>query len=159
MRSLLALFALLIFCPPVVGQAPQPVDRGFDYGKKGPFEFLAFLIRLDERGVKVVSVADAPENWIRKEHLPLLVQLLESKEPCASVGSMRSSRLVAEKDRKSSTVGHEAAYLIESFRHGLFPKYAVNSSSHVTLDRQALKKWWLDGGDLGPGPGGVFPAR
>ena len=159
MKNVIALFALLIFCLPAVGQNPKPLNRDFDYGKKGPFEFLAFLIRLDERGVKVVSVADAPENWIRKEHLPLLVHLLESKEPCASVGSMRSSRIDFGKDHKPSTVGHEAAYLIESYRHGLFPKYAVNSSSNVTLDREALKKWWLSEGKLGDQSGAGNPAR
>lgn len=115
----------------------------FNWNEKGPFEFIAFLIRQDESGVKRIQIDDAPEGWLQKEHLELLVLLLDSNEPCASVGSMRSSFVDRDgKDQKSSTVGHEAAYLIESYRHGLYPKFAVNTSADLELDKAQIKQWW-----------------
>ena len=142
MKTFLLSLSTLLFCLcPALG-ADLNADRDFDFAKKGPFEFIAHLIRQEERGVKRILVPDAPEGWIQERHLGLLVLLLDSDEPCASVGSMRSSRLPTKEDSRTSTVGHEAAYLIESYRHGLFPKYAVNTSAGVNLDRAEMKRWW-----------------
>ena len=123
---------------------PSPRED-FNWNEKGPFEFIAHLIRQDHSGVKKIQIDDAPEGWLQKEHMELLVLLLDSNEPCASVGSMRSSFVDRDgKDQKSSTVGHEAAYLIESYRHGLYPKFAVNTSADLEIDKEQLKQWWAD---------------
>lgn len=139
--AILPLFLLSL--SPAVGADPR-AERQFDFSKGEPFEFIAYLIRQEERGLKTIQIPDAPKVWIKEEHLRLLVLLLDSNEPCASVGSFRSSRIPTERDQRPSTVGHEAAYMIESYRHGLFPKYAVNTSVDIELDRAALKKWWAD---------------
>ena len=112
------------------------------YEKKGPVEFLISLIRQEARAVKNVSVGDAPKGWIERRHIAVLVGLLDCNEPCASVGSNRVSNLAGLKDVKASTVGHEAAHLIEGYRHGLYPKYATLCSANVEIDKEALKRWW-----------------
>jgi hypothetical protein len=125
-----------------VPDRPRQATHEFDWAKKGPVEFIAYLIRQEDRGVKNVSVSDAPKDWIARRHIDVLIGLMDSNEPCASVGSRRSSRLPTDQDLKVSTLGHEAAYLIESYRHGFYPKYAVNCSANVKLDKAELKRWW-----------------
>lgn len=111
--------------------------------KKEPFEFLAFLIRQHDRGSVTVTLGDAPKGWIRKEHIGLLVLLLDSKEPCASVYPGRSSEVIpGSKGVKPSTVGREAAYLIASYRHGLFPMSGTDVSCHLEFDLNEIKRWW-----------------
>jgi hypothetical protein len=114
--------------------------------KKEPFEFLALLIRQHEQGVVSVIVGDAPKSWIKKEHIGLLILLLDSKEPCASVYPGRSSEIFPGRNGvKTSTVGQEAAYLIESYRHiGTFPKSGTDVSCHLQFDINEIKSWWAD---------------
>ena len=50
-------------------------------------------------------------NYVKESDLPYLVGLLDSKEPCALVDLSMSSIYYPGK----STIGHEAAYLIEGF--------------------------------------------
>lgn len=139
----LLLTAGLIFA--FASEVRSTPKNDFQWEEKGPFEFIAYLIRQDESGMKKIQIEDAPEGWLQKEHIDLLVLLLDSDEPCASVGSMRSSFIDFDgKDQKSSTVGHEAAYLIESYRHGLFPKFAVNTSAELELNKDRIKEWWAN---------------
>lgn len=114
-----------------------------DYLKKEPFEFIAFLIREHEQGVVVVHLDDAPRSWIKKEHIGRLVLLLDSKDPCASVYPLRSSAIPPKDRFKPSTVGHEAAYLIDSYRNGgLYPGSNLDTSTDLTFDRDEIKRWW-----------------
>lgn len=113
--------------------------------KKEPFEFLAFLIRQHDRGRVSVTLGNAPRGWIKKKHIGLLVLLLDSEEPCASVYPGRSSRLPPGLEEiKPSTVGHEAAYLIASYRHGLFPMSGTEISSDIEFDLDEIKRWWAE---------------
>jgi hypothetical protein len=112
--------------------------------KKEPFEFLAFLIRQHDRGAVTITLGDAPKGWIKKEHIGLLVLLLDSKEPCASVYPGRSSEVFpGSKGAKPSTVGHEAAYLIASYRQtGTFPMSGTEVSCHLNFDLDEIRRWW-----------------
>jgi hypothetical protein len=93
----------------------------------------------------MVTLGDAPKDWIKKEHIGLLVLLMDSKEPCAAVYPGRSSEVFpGSKGVKPSTVGHEAAYLIASYRHGLFPMSGTLASCHLDFDRQEIKRWWVE---------------
>lgn len=126
---------------------PKPQSHfGFEDAdwKKEPFEFLAFLIRQHDRGAVTVTLGNAPRGWIKKEHVGLLVLLLDSKEPCASVYPGRSSEVFpGRKGVKPSTVGHEAAYLIASYRHmGTFPMSGTEVSCHLEFDLDEIKRWW-----------------
>lgn len=130
---------------------PKPQTHfGFEDSdwKKEPFEFLAFLIRQHDRGAVMVTLNIAPRDWIKKEHIGLLMLLLDSKEPCAPVYSAASSGIPpgmpgvpGSKAVKSSTVGHEAAYLIASYRRGPYPN-SVEVSSDLEFDLAEIKRWW-----------------
>lgn len=149
------LFVLVVAAVPaaaadVVPAKPQG-SFGFEHSDwdKEPFEFLAFLIRQHDRGGLEVTVGDAPRDWIRKEHIGLLVLLLDSKEPCASVYPARSSRVripggADSEPAKASTIGQEAAYLIASYRHGLFPMSGTEISCDLKFDREKLRRWWAE---------------
>jgi len=105
----------------------------FDWENKGALEFLDF-IRL--RGTVYTVVGKHP-NWIREDDLPALMELLDSTEPCSNVMSWESSFL----DLKPSTIGNEAAYLIEGFRSGAYPP-GLNST-RPRPDKDEIRQWWL----------------
>jgi hypothetical protein len=127
--------------PPKTGDQHHFGREG--YLKKEPVELIAFLIREHERGVIVVHLNDAPRNWIKKEHIGPLVLLLDSIEPCASVYPLRSSAIPPKDRFKPSTVGHEAAYLIDSYRSaGLYPGSNLDTSTDLKFDRDEIKRWW-----------------
>jgi hypothetical protein len=55
------------------------------------------------------------------------------------------------KKKGRSTIGHEAAHMIESFKHGLYPK-----CFHFSIDWQidhsdALRAWWRETSNTTPG--------
>ena len=56
-------------------------------------------------------------DFVKESDLPYLVSLLDSKEPCKFVDMALSSIYYSGK----STVGHEAAYLIEGFWKRYYP--------------------------------------
>ena len=76
-----------------------------------------------------------PFGWVEESDLPGLVALLESTEPCANVRSMISSVIIRER----STVGNEAAYLIEGFRKDRYPPGLV--SNYPPQDIAETKAW------------------
>ncbi|MEM7390909.1 MAG: hypothetical protein AAF492_01070 [Verrucomicrobiota bacterium] len=126
------------------GKAGPVLELTFDFSRNGPFEFIAHLIRQEERGAKMISIPSAPDDWIQKDHIDLLIQLMDSEEPCASIFPWRSSIIPHGKDVKTSTVGHEAAYLIQSFRHATLYPSSIHLSSSLEVDRKALATWWRD---------------
>jgi hypothetical protein len=147
------IFVLIVTVVPFTYASSMPPKPQTSFGwedtdwEKVPFEFLAFLIRQHDRGAVAVTLGDAPKGWIKKDHIGLLVLLLDSKEPCASVYPGRSSQALFlengdNKLVKPSTVGHEAAYLIASYRHGLFPMSGTNVSSKLEFDLNEIRRWW-----------------
>ena len=75
-------------------------------------------------------------DYVRESDLPYLVGLLDSKEPCAfvdlAVGSIDSPG--------KSTVGHEAAYLIDGFWKRYYPTGLT--SRQFTHDFEGKKQWY-----------------
>jgi hypothetical protein len=74
---------------------------------------------------------------VQEQDLPKLIQLLDSQEKCAATMKLGSSFY----PEGGSTVGHEAAVLIDSFRLGK-PYPIANTSTQHQVDREALLKWW-----------------
>ncbi len=75
-------------------------------------------------------------DYVKESDLPFLVRLLDSEEPCAHVVSAESSILPTG----PSTVGHEAAYLIEGFWRRCYP---TRLSSHMYKpDIAGIKSWY-----------------
>lgn len=108
--------------------------ESFDWAREDPLAFLAFLQTKKDDPCPTVVVPEIPDAWLTKEHLSRLQVLLDSREPCANVHSIYSSF----RDCRISTVGHEAAFLMEGFRKGSYPP-EMNSGG-AELDMEALRR-------------------
>lgn len=131
---------LLAEGPGAAGANPNAFAFAFD--KQNPFEWLAALVLEKANGRPAVVIGDAPKGWLKPHHVDALLEMINSSIACASVSSMRSSNLADNAVKTPSTVGHEALYLVASYRHGLFPMSHRNSSIWP-MDPEELKKWWL----------------
>lgn len=106
---------------------------GFDYAEQRPLELLDLLKRWNSNAwVSPVP----PFGWIKESDLPALVELLDSSEPCAGVQSLVSSYAGTTR----STVGNEAAFMIEGFRNDYYPPRL--NSTRPLCDIAEIKKWW-----------------
>lgn len=106
---------------------------GLDYADQGPLDLLDLLKRWDSN-YWVSPIL--PFGWVKESDLSALVELLDSSEPCANVQSMLSSFI----DTTRSTVGNEAAYLIEGYRKDRYPPRL--NSTRPFCDIEEIKKWW-----------------
>jgi len=100
-----------------------------------PLEFLNDL-RVHP-GVQVM-VLDVPDNWITHADVEHLMQEIDSTEPAAPVVSLFSSY---RPFNQTSTVGNEALYLIEGYRHGKYPP-ALCSLYYFHPDKDEVRSWW-----------------
>jgi hypothetical protein len=75
-------------------------------------------------------------DYVKESDLACLVGLLDSKEPCAFVDLAVSSIYYPGK----STVGREAAYLIEGFWKRYYPTGLT--SQQFTPDIEGTKQWY-----------------
>ena len=100
-----------------------------------PLEYLSYL---SSNPANTVHVFGCKEGWVKEEDVPLLLELLDSKESCPNQMSARSSWW----DERRSTVGIEAAWLIQAFRVGRFPP-GLNSSNRGP-DPAELRRWWQE---------------
>ena len=82
------------------------------------------------------TIADIRVDYVKEPDVPYLVSLLDSKEPCSSVDMSISSISYPGK----STVGHEAAYLIEGFWKRHYP--TALSSQQYKPDIEAIRHWY-----------------
>jgi len=110
---------------------------GFDYVSEGPLDLLEILKSRDKPTMLPPGI---PSCWISESDLPALFNLLDSNEPCAGVINMLSSRI----DTSHSTVGNQAAYLIEGFRKGRYPPGLLTTEPYRGM--KELKSWWRDRG-------------
>jgi hypothetical protein len=113
-----------------------PADYGdvFDWDNHGALDFLEFL-RGESGFYTVWGIHPA---WVKEDDLPELMELLDSTEPCANVKSALSSYI----DVESSTVGNEAAYLIEGYRTGRYPPRL--NSTRPRPDKREIREWWRE---------------
>jgi hypothetical protein len=115
-------------------KAEDPTKYGdtFDWDNLGPLEFLDRL----REGTGTYVVVHEHGGWVKEEHLSVLVSLLDSDEPCMNVKSVFSSFL----ETAPSTVGNEAAYLINGFRKGEYPP-GLNST-RPRPNKEEIREWW-----------------
>ena len=106
----------------------------FDWHHFGP---LAFLDHLKNRTGRLL-ILGAPEGWIKEDDLPELMNLIDSTEPCPSVRAACSSYI----GTGTSTVGNEAAFLIEGYRKGRYPP-GLNST-RPRPDIREIRSWWRE---------------
>jgi len=111
-----------------------------------PLQFLDYLKTSDEP-MGVVTISQPKRGWIKPHHIPKLIALLDSKEPCAPVVDVHSSSFP-----RRSTIGKEAAFMIASFRDGMYPS-ALSAGAARAATPDELRAWWdeqLDKGVLPP---------
>lgn len=106
---------------------------GFDYVEQGPMDLLELL---REWKSPSWTAPIMPFGLVKESDLPALIGLLDSTEPCANVQSMLSSAI----DPTRSTVGNEAAYLIEGYRIDRYPPRL--NSTRPPCDIEEIKQWW-----------------
>jgi hypothetical protein len=75
-------------------------------------------------------------DYVKESDIPHLVSLLDSQEPCGFVDMSVSSIRFPGK----STVGHEAAYLIEGFWKRYYPTDLT--SQQYKPDIEGMKRWF-----------------
>jgi hypothetical protein len=80
---------------------------------------------------------------VRETDLPKLVEMMASKDRCAATVRAGTAVVRAVGSPEGSTVGHEAAVLIDSFRLGK-PYPIANSSTDHKVNRDALLRWWKE---------------
>ena len=120
-----------------------PEDDTFDFTLASPLEFLEYLnkntsIFLGDVLVPLFQITDQPpDDWIKPEHIPGLINLMDSKEPCRPVMSIYSSSLPT----KLSTTGDEAIFLIQGFRKKRYPP-EPNSRTYSPKERKEILQWW-----------------
>jgi len=97
---------------------------------------LAFLDCLKVYPVPSFIVWRNHRGWVKADHIPRLVELLDDRDTCANVMSALSSYL----ELKRSTVAQEAAFIIYGFRIGVYPP-ALNSSG-FRWTKDEIIRWW-----------------
>lgn len=98
---------------------------------------LALVETLREHPRQVYLVDhDELRGFVRESELEGLMERLASDEPCAVVLQVVSAHL----PRQRSTVGHEAALLVEGFRSGRYPLHPASNLQSV--DVEELRQWW-----------------
>ena len=115
---------------------PKFYGDTFDWENLGPIDFLELLKSKKNEKCPTYSVFGMHTKWVKINHIPDLVALLDSKEPCANVCSIYSSFL----DCNKSTIGREAAFIIEGFRSGNYPPAGNSGRSREQIDE--IKEWW-----------------
>jgi hypothetical protein len=121
-------------CPLATTSAPS-LDADKPTSPELP-ESPAKLIETLKASGEIYTVYATKLDYVKESDIPYLVGLLDSKEPCAFVDLVTSS--IASPFR--STVGHEAAYLIEGFYKRCYPTKL--SSTLYKPDIEAIKNWY-----------------
>lgn len=96
---------------------------------------LVETLRHHPRRVYLIDMGSR-RGFVSEADLPRLISLLDSADACAVVLQPPSAHLPT----RASTVGHEAALLVEGFRQGRYPIAPASDLRHVDL--QALRGWW-----------------
>ena len=126
----------------IYAQTPKIGNDVFDFNSSSPEEFLEFLkkdIRTSLFGVVVpYMMREAlPNDWIKPEHIPELINLIDSKEPCRPIMLTYSHMFPT----KLSTIGDEAMFMIEGFRKNRYPS-EPNSPTYSSKEKKEVLKWW-----------------
>jgi hypothetical protein len=114
----------------------EPDQEKFDFQRRTPLDFLEALkvCAKSRDGYYWFSIHNSHIGWVLESDLPGLIALLHSHEPACYVISTTSSFLPPG----HSTVGAEAAYLIDGYRRGAYPQSLFSGLS----DRREIRRWW-----------------
>jgi len=129
-----ALAAVLSGCG-LIWTPPENYRAGENWEQGTPFGLLALLA--SQTGTSF-RVAEPLPDFVKEKHLGALINLIQSDRPCAAVVLAGFSK---EPEPESfSTIGNEAAYMIEGFRAGRYPPRQSSIDPRPDLD--AIRAWW-----------------
>jgi len=95
-------------------------------GKNGPFAPSA-------------SMSSFPiHTWVKAEHIPLLLERLDSARPAAHVVAIESSMLPTS----LSTEGDQARFILDGVRSGRFPPRLTSMTHGDPRPAQDYRDWW-----------------
>lgn len=114
----------------------------FEWQEKEPLEFLEELKVVPSDLIKTVTpyvVLGKYYSWIKAQDISGLMPLVDSTEPCLAVLHAPAN----DEGPFLSTVGHEAMYLIEGYRAGVYPPAGLSTTWQANGSEE-IKKWFLD---------------
>ena len=142
LAGLLALSLLVSWSVAAADPAPTiPPHNPVELTLMDPVQFLDWLKSRDSPA-NFVSVHGPVQGWIRREHIPALLGLLDSRTKCAAIVEVHSSFLPG-----GSTIGDEAALMIQSYRDGHYPS-RLSAGKISQEEKRDLRVWWMAGGTL-----------
>ena len=118
------------------GKDPKISSDGFDWEKSGSMDLLGVLKDKGDESCPTYVIHGVSDAWVKESDVSSLISLLASDEPCANVCRAISSFM----DCNTSTVGREAAFIIEGFRRGEYPPDLNSGRAH--LNKDDIKTWW-----------------
>lgn len=117
------------------------IDGQIDWQKVSPLDYLDILKEMSNCDLPFVSIAHkAPLGWIKEVDVHILIELIDSKEPAAYTISALSSYIPLG----HSTVGKEAAFIIQGFISGEYPPTLGSSGANPSYVRQWYRQWSRD---------------
>jgi hypothetical protein len=115
---------------------PATVGDDFDWDDGTPLQFLEHL---KER--RHYTVANPHRHWVKHEQVPQLIALFDSTDRCASVSGSWSSL----HDTRLSTIGNEAAFLVEGAKRNSYPPWPHSLQFEYSQeDKEELRRWWRE---------------
>jgi hypothetical protein len=133
MRTLLATTLVLIWM--LASSACLGADEEFDFNGHSPSDLLVHL-KTTSNYRHTLLVRTSVRDWVTEDDVGELMELLDSDEPCMGVMMGASSYIPGP-----STVGIEAAFLIEGYKTRVYPP-RLHSGLVTEEDKKALKRWW-----------------
>lgn len=108
----------------------------FDWQNRSAIEFLTLL---EQQSGNFYTVHGLHHDWLRDSDIDTLMARLDCQTPCAHVVISVSSHL----PQGRSTVGHEAAYLLEGYRQHFYPPDLASDrfEPNLTELRHWHRKW------------------
>lgn len=106
-----------------------------DIATKSPAAFLEMLKTYDNH-LHTYIINRHLKGWVTEDDVPELLARLDSKEPCAGVMYEASGSIPGR-----STVGDQAAFLIEGFRTRIYPP-SLYSKPLTDSQKADLRSWW-----------------
>lgn len=105
-------------------------ERWYD---SSPMELIAYL-----KTGHGLTIREERSDWVREEHIPALMQIMDSQERCEAVMLSISSHIPL-----SSTVGQEARFIITGYFRGKYPPGLTSDRNVMSAEeiRQAGKSW------------------
>jgi hypothetical protein len=125
---------------------PKISSDDFDWEQSGPMELLGVLKAKGHGACPTYVIHGVADAWVTENHVSELISLLGSAEPCANVCRTISSF----RDCNTSSVGREAAFLIEGFRRGEYPPDLNSGRAH--FDKDEIISWWQNDQNVLPMP-------